>query len=373
MSTKFYDAPEQQSIIKTQLVTKYFGAWSKNMLPRDPRHSQRIAYIDLFSGPGKFADGSPSTPLLILDSAIKDEALRTHLVTMFNDRNPKHAEQLEAAINALPGIETLTYRPEVSHTAVGSEMVEMLGSVKLVPTLFFIDPWGYKGLSLDLIGNAIKNWGCDCIFFFNYNRINSGIDNPFVVGPMNELFGAKRADELREQVRGATPNDRQTLIIDALTEALKAVGGTFVLPFEFKSSHGERTSHYVTFVSKDFLGYHLMKEVMFGLSSDDSEVRSFEYVPVKSPQLALELNLDEPYSIAALKEALARKCAGQAVEVRQVYKNHSVDTPYTLRNFKDAILQLEDEARVAVDIPPDKRVRKGEVTLGDKRTVTFLS
>ena len=272
-STQFYESADPQNIIKTKLVAKYFGAWAAVMLPRVKRPGDRLAYIDLFAGPGKFEDGKPSTPLWILSAAVKNPALCTRLVTMFNDKDPEFAEQFQTEIDALPGIEKLTYKPQVSNAVVGSQLVEMLRNLRLVPTLFFIDPWGYKGLSLDLIGQAIKSWGCDCIFYFNYNRINSGLNNPYVAELMTDLFGATRLEQLRAEVAGRSSDERQTIIINALTEALGDVGGRYVLPFEFESEHGKRPSHYILFVSKEFRGYHIMKEVMAGLSSDDGRSR----------------------------------------------------------------------------------------------------
>ncbi|MGH2531344.1 MAG: three-Cys-motif partner protein TcmP [Thermomicrobiales bacterium] len=291
---------------------------------------------------------------------------------MFNDRNPEYVARLRSRIDDLPGIEKLIHKPRVSNEEVGSKLVDMLRSTTLVPTLFFIDPWGYKGLSLDLIGNAIRSWGCDCIFFFTYNRINPGISNPIVVAQMNDLFGEARAQRLRDKFSGRGSEERQATIINEFAEALKDVGGKFVLPFEFKSRHGERTSHHIIFVSKAFLGYHLMKEVMFGLSSDDGEIRSFEYTPVKSPQPPLLFAFAKPFSVETLKKMLVRACAGDVLTVWQVYENHGVDTPYTKRHVKDAIRALEAEGRVTIDIPADKRPkRKGEVTLADTRIVTF--
>ena len=80
---------------------------------------------------------------------------------------------------------------------MGEEIVKMFEEMSLVPTLFFVDPWGYKGLSLRLVNSVLKDWGCDCIFFFNYNRINMGLSNPFVKEHMNALFGEERAEEFR--------------------------------------------------------------------------------------------------------------------------------------------------------------------------------
>lgn len=371
-SNRFYESSDPQNFIKSKLVDKYFRAWTTLMLSRLNRPSDRLAYIDLFAGPGRFEDGKASTPLWILNNAVKNPALCARLVTIFNDKNPKFAAQLRAEIDALQGIEKLTHYTQVTNIAVGSELGDMLRNLRLVPTLFFIDPWGYKGLSLDLIGQAIKSWGCDCIFFFNYNRINPGLANPFVAEPMSDLFGATRLNQLRAKLAGCTPDARQTIIIDALTDALGELGGTHVLPFEFESEHGKRPSHYIIFVSKEFRGYHIMKEVMSSLSSDDWEVKRFEYVSMKSPQMQLFTDLGRAHSIAALKDLLAVACAGTTQRVIEIYENNTVGTPYTKKNVKDAIIDLESEGRGTVDKPAEKRMKKlGKVTLGDDRMVTF--
>lgn len=366
-TARFFEEPDAQNIIKTKLVAKYFGAWTTFMLPRLRRPGDRLAYIDLFAGPGRFSDGKASTPLWILNNAISRPELCSRLVTTFNDKNPDHVTRLRTEIDALPGIEKLAHRPQVSNVTVGSELVALLRNLKLVPTLFFIDPWGYKGLSLDLIGTAIKNWGCDCIFFFNYNRINPGLTNPAVFELINDLFGTTRAEELRGKVAGLSSDERQTTIIDALTDALGDVGGKHVLPFEFQSSHGVRTSHYIIFVTKSFRGYDIMKDIMFGMSSDSEEVRNFKYAPSKAVQLRLGFDPARPHSIPALKQLILRECAGKVLTVKKIYEEHSVDTPYIERHFKDALKSLETEHKVTIEVPADKR-RKN--TLADHLLVT---
>lgn len=316
--------------------------------------------------------GEPSTPLMILQRAIEKPDLCARLTTTFNDKNPAYAAQLKTEIESLPGIGELAHRLQISSTEVGSELVDMFRGLQLVPTLFFIDPWGYKGLSLDLIGTAIKSWGCDCVFFFNYNRINPAVANPFVEGPMKDLFGSARLEQIRQRVATLAPADRQTIIMDQLTEALMDVGGTFVLPFLFVSQHGERPSHYVIFVSKSFRSYHIMKEVMAGLSSDDGEVKIFQYVPVKSAQMSLFGEMERIHSIQALRDLLAFACAGMTLSVDNVYESNTVGTPYLFRNVRDALLELESDGRITVDTPREMRPwRNGRPTLAKTRLVTF--
>ena len=59
--------------VKAAIVRKYFRAWAGVMVGTAKRHGQidRIAYIDLFAGPGRFKDGSTSTPLRVLEQAIE--------------------------------------------------------------------------------------------------------------------------------------------------------------------------------------------------------------------------------------------------------------------------------------------------------------
>lgn len=371
----FYTSPRGQSIVKTRIVAKYFGAWTRIMLPRVRNLPDgRIAYIDLFAGRGQFDDGTPSTPLWVLQNAVKDQELRQRLVTWFNDKDPDHIRSLQKCVSCLPLIDTLVHQPTFTSYEVGSEIVSILRRLHLVPTLFFIDPWGYKGLSLELIGSAIKHWGCDCIFFFNYNRINPGLKNPTVFEHMNDLFGLERANDLREKVEGLAPFNREMTIVNELAEGLQDVGGQYVLPFTFKTKNGKRTSHHLIFVSKNFRGYDIMKDVMASVSQDSQDgVAEFEYNPATSRQLRLLYDFGHMDSIQALKNALLETFQGRTLTLERIYEIHSARTRYRLPNYREALLQLESEAKVTVDVPPEKRRRhQGKLTLGEKRKVTFL-
>jgi three-Cys-motif partner protein len=73
-SNQFFDEQTEQSAVKAAIVSKYFWSWAKIIMPRS--RSDKIAYIDLFAGTGRYKDGSKSTPLLVLEKAINDENMR---------------------------------------------------------------------------------------------------------------------------------------------------------------------------------------------------------------------------------------------------------------------------------------------------------
>jgi three-Cys-motif partner protein len=362
----FFDESTDQSQVKTAIVSKYFWAWAHVIIPSVKKRGTRIAYIDLFAGPGRYKDGTKSTPLLILEQAIADPDLRQLLITIFNDLDSNSTHSLERAIKELPGIAKLRYPPEVQNEEVGEKIITMFERMALVPTLFFVDPWGYKGLSLRLINSVLKNWGCDCIFFFNYNRINMGLSNQAVREHMDALFGQEAAEQLRQEIGALPSHQRELAIVEAISESLQDLGGKYVLPFRFRNASGDRTSHHLIFVSKHFRGYEIMKDIMAKESSTTEQgVPSFEYNPFLSTQgLLFELSrpLDE------LGGPLLNRFAGQKLTMKEIYEVHNVGTRFIKSNYKAALLSLEREGKIKADPPMANR---RPTTFADHVRVTF--
>jgi len=343
---EFFVAGADHSKVKTTIATKYFATWAGIIGPQ----KERIGYIDFYAGAGRFKDGTNSTPLIILERAIADPHLRVKLVTYFNDGKPAHAKSLSTAINAMPGITTLKYAPKIYTNKVGPATAAFFASRPIIPTFAFIDPYGYKGLSLGLVRAVLKDWACECLFFLNYNRINAGINNAKVATHMDALFGAARLATLRTAIVGVSPADRERMILASLTDALRALGGKFVLPYRFKMADAERTSHYLIFVGKHFLGYKIMREVMAKASTTHDEgVASFEYTP--HPPLFVT----DGRSVAALSEELVVTFPGRALTVKQIFGLHSPGKLYILRNYQDALMRLEGQGRVTPSKPSSER------------------
>ena len=342
----FFEESKEQSHIKAAIVSKYFVAWARVIVAAQKRYGgDRIAYIDLFAGPGRYNDGTISTPLMVLERAIEDPDLRERLVTYFNDRNAESVSSLSEAIDELTNVKMLSHQPIVRNFEVGADIVDTFSSMHLVPTLFFVDPWGYKGLSLGLIHSVVKDWGCDCIFFFNYNRINMGLTNPLVEEHMEALFGEERASELRESISAFPSRERELVVVEELCQALRSLGPEFVLPFRFKSDTSSRTSHHLIFVSKHFRGYEIMKDIMARESSEEEQgVASFEYNPHATPEQQLLFALSRP--LDELGDMLLEEFAGQALTMRQIYERHNVNRPYIKSNYKRVLWQLEEEGKI---------------------------
>ena len=326
MSKVFFDEQQEQSQVKAEIVAKYFNAWADVMLANAKRgySVERIGYVDLFAGPGRYKDGAKSTPLLVLERAIEKPDLAARLVAMFNDKAPDNVDSLKEAVGNVAGINSLGTPPQIYCSEVGDSANEIFDQVRMLPTFSFIDPFGYKGLSRGIIQSMIKDWGCDCVFFFNYSRINAGINNDAVRSHMDALFGSERIDRMRAILAGMNSTDREAFVLEELAQALKELGARFILPFRFRRPDGSRTSHALVFVTKHIRGYEIMKDIMARASStEDQGVPSFEYSPADE-QCPLLFSLNRP--LETLAADLLVRFKGRRTTMAEIYDAHHVGT-----------------------------------------------
>jgi three-Cys-motif partner protein len=368
----FFSRRTTQSRLKAEIVSAYFRGWANVMVSEAKRTARhKLGYVDLFSGPGTYEDGSKTTPLLIVEQAIRDPDLSAMLSMRFNDADPANAAALKNAIAGAEGVETLAYEPEITADEITLATAEQFERTRFDPTLFFFDPWGYKGLTLRLVRAALKSWGCDVIFFFNYNRINAGLNNDLFADHMNEIFGPERAAALRPRLDGLSPCERERLVVEELVAALKREGGRYTLTFPFATENGARTSHHLVFVSKGAKGYDIMKGIMAKRSSaHDGGVPAFRFNPLDIRQPSLFQAMDGP--VQALADDLVVEFAGRSVTVERLIREHNVGRPYVPANYRSALRILEAASRVTMKpAAPQRRRVRDEVTVPDNVVVMF--
>jgi three-Cys-motif partner protein len=374
MQEEFFDEQMPGSKIKSKIVSTYFVMWARIMIQQVKHRGRKIGYLDFFCGPGKYQDGCDSTPLIILKEALGNTDLSEMLVTVFNDANPSNVEKLEQEISELQSISSLRYKPTFMKTVVGQDIVDQMKKIELIPSLIFIDPFGYKGLTLNLIASVIKDWGCHCIFFFNYNRINAALNNPFMKGHVDALFGSDTAEALKNEVKGLSPLKRQQLLLKYFQQELKKIKGAYSISYKFYKHNSNKTSHFIFFVSKHPLAYKLMKQTMAENSDKRGGVPTYEYNPSKKPistQVDL-FGLADDYGIHDLAFNLLKIYKGKTTNRKNIYDEHNYGNPYIEANYKDALLLLEKKGEIVCDPPIEKRRKyQGQPTLGETVSVTF--
>ena len=143
----FFSMPSEQSLIKADIVSSYFGAWA-NVIKSKWSHSIPIGYLDLFCGPGIYQDGTESVPIRPIRTILSDKELSSRMILAFNDEDPQNIESLRSAIESIDTNKTLAGKIQYSISTVGDEFYKRIQADRSIPIFSFVDPFGYLALRL---------------------------------------------------------------------------------------------------------------------------------------------------------------------------------------------------------------------------------
>jgi hypothetical protein len=272
--------------------------------------------------------------------------------------DPDNYHQLKTAIHSVPGAGALRYEPTITNSIIDGRWVSKLSKLG-VPTLVFLDPCGYKGLSLKLIATVLRGFGNDCIFFFNYSRINMKLDLAIMNRSVDEFFEPARAKALRARIQNRSASEREEIILAAVESSITEAGG-IPLHFRFKSDRG-RCSHYLVYASKSRKAAGMMKSILRSASPDVMEgVGSGEYDPRGGGESRSLFS-----GLYEVEHRLLSVFTAREIRFGCLLEEEA-QTRYTESNYRDALLKLEGEGRVVVDPPAEsRRFQAG----GEKRTL----
>ncbi|MBH8558968.1 three-Cys-motif partner protein TcmP [Hymenobacter negativus] len=377
LSETFFNEQTEASRIKSKIVSKYLDGWSLIL----SSWAQKLVYADFFAGCGRYEDGSASTPLESISNVASRDSrsnLKNKIQFIFNELNQEfHAQLTRNIAEHLPTAQ-LRYSPIIQNQSFEElpaleqlrNWLQLQPGNTLPPSLVFVDPWGYRGLSLNHLGDILKIRGCEVIFFFNYNRINGALNNPFMKKHMTILFGQERADSLHHELAAIKkrPALREYIILQAVKENLRrAVHPQTAFVQEFKFKKGNRVSHFVIFATTHPKGFGLMKDIMSTESASYPDgLPSYQHSQNSSTQFGLFDGL------VLIGQQLLTFYAGRNLTHKEVYDNHQFTGPYTSKNYKDALLWLEETHQVTVNPERSKRRSyRGRPTLGENVMITF--
>ena len=193
-----------------------------------------------------------------------------------------------------------------------------------------------------------------------------GLNNPHFIENMKALFGGKRAEKLRKQLKKLSPKERELSIIEEFGIAINEMGFRYTLPFCFKDESGKKTSHYIIFISKNDKGYGIMKNTMAKYSSQSNQgVPTFEYCPATSRQPFL-FSCNRPMD--ELSQMLLDEFEGQSLTRDDIFKRHNIGKPFIEKNYREVLIKMEEEGLIKAD-PPISARKKGQ--FGPNVLVTF--
>ncbi len=345
----FFKEKRSASEIKSEILNEYFKAWAAILLKGQKYKSiNKLLYVDLFSGPGLYDDGKPSTPIKILNSIYSSKGTfvdyDNSVQTVFNDKNEKIAENLKRNIEELPYYNSLTFKPIIANKPASQEMLEKLLRAN-TPSLTFIDPLGY-GFTQKMLLYSVKSWGSDLFVLFNFNRIRAAVQNKVVEQNMQGIFTSYFNEIKNYYLKERLPHKREKFILKVF-EKIFIDKGYLILKFRVNFPNKKQTSHYLFFISKVKIAITRAKEIMTKYSDVQPDGVPLFGANIKQDPLFFPLICE--YSVINLSKIIKKgRDVFNKKTIEEIYMEHNYKTHYVKLNYKDAIQILKNEKIISL-------------------------
>lgn len=253
---------EPHTKAKHEILENYLKAW----LPILSQRSERIIYLDGFAGPGVYEGNEDGSPVISLKTALEHTLKHffKEILFVFIEKKADRATKLK---------EVLTQRfpdlpKNIKYAVIGAEFAPTLDEVlceiekndaKLAPTFAFLDPFGFSGFPMKLIGRMMDYKKCEVLITFMASFINRFTDE-LRESVLTELFATEEWKKVRNI---PDPEQRRRFLLDLYETQLIQVGGAkYVRSFEMVNKYNQPI-YYLIYGTKHPLGLKVMKNAMW--------------------------------------------------------------------------------------------------------------
>lgn len=320
---------------KHEILRSYLGGWyAKLGLWDSPR---RIIYLDGFAGPGIYAEGEEGSPVIALRTLLdhksrSDITRKTELLFLFNEQNAGRAAILRDVLADLE--ETYGGWGENVKVVVEKENFDtftdgILDSLSdrganLAPTFAFVDPFGYRDVTMDKLRRLLSFRSCELFIYFDFNSTVRFATAGNVDHHLEPLFGT---DEYRSAPPSGDPG-RGPFLLELYERQLREIAGfPYVQAFAMVNEQG-RTGNYMIFCSRHLDGLDLMKRAMWSVDPT-GRYRFEDRFAGHDVLVGLDMKEAEP-----LKDDLMRQFGGLTTTIEEIEHYVLTQTPFHIGHIR---------------------------------------
>ncbi len=345
--------------VKHEVFSKYLEVWS-NIL--GTYHSLHI--FDCFAGKGRYTDGSEGSPLKILKILVnlkenqgKPENAHCHFI----EKNENNHSNLITEINNfrdqqenLDWLEIKTYCDEFSN--VLDEIIRDYDD-NISPAFFFIDPFGFGGIPLQIIKKILAFPKTEVFITFMTRDVNRFLESLPHRPSISELFGCDDIMEIITHEPYSGLSREQAILKLYRNQLHEEIGVRYTFPFQVKADTNLQTVYYLIHCTNHPMGCELMKTTMYKSGTEGR----FGYFGPAEGQLLLEYFTHTE----SLQEFLLEKYENRTILFKDIINENLMETHYIRKHFREAILKLEKDFRISIK---GKGLRQG---INNNTSITF--
>ena len=336
---------EPHTEIKHEILSRYLQAW----LPIISKFG-RANYVDGFAGPGKYSNGEDGSPIIAIKSLINHK-LRTNMNAQFNfifiEENNNRCNHLKNELSKLIIPKEVKCKIAIECGSFEDKLNEILDTLeknnsRLAPTFVFIDPFGIKGVPLDVVKRIMSQKSCEVLINFMYEEINRFITLPQNEEHIKSLFGEDI--EWRKVRQINNPKERYLFLTSLYQKQLTSCCGIeYIKTFKMVNKFNKE-DYVLFFCSNKDLGLIKMKEAMW--RADNSGNFSFSDATYNPKQMTL---YEKEPNYRQLKNLILQKFKGRKIKIDEIINFVRFETPFLESHLKKPILlPMENNEEIEV-------------------------
>lgn len=321
---------EPHTRAKHEVLENYLKGW----FPILGSRLGRIIYLDGFAGPGVYTGGEEGSPIIAIRTAVDHKLrnkFRAEIVFYFIEKDPIRATKLKEVLqDRFPQLPSgMTYE------VVGAEFAPTLEQVldqlekqgaNLAPTFAFLDPFGFSGLPMKLIGRIMSYDRCEVLITFMLGFVKRFTDE-LRESALDELFGNP---EWREVKSIADPRKREMFLLNLYKRQLQEVCGAKHIRTFGMIGEQNQLIYYLVYGTKHWKGLEVMKEAMWKV--DRRGTYTFSDLTDVNQTYLIDYQ-DRAHWVPIAAKMLHDKFRGETVKESDVHQFVITDTPFIYRKL----------------------------------------
>lgn len=244
--------------VKHRILKTYLSPWITILGTTE----RGLAYVDGFSGRGRYPTGELGSPLLALDAMALHPKRTVPFTCHFVEKDSTNFANMRAEVEAHRAVVSGRIRPyfyNAPFSVAGDAIIQRIQSADQ-PSFFFVDPFGYTDTPMALLGHVLTLPKAEVFVNLMFYAIRRGLgsDDPTLHATLDALVGAPDWRDVR-----ALPRSQwEQAFIALYRRQLKRHGAAFGIPFRMGDDARAMTLYYLIHATKHIKGATLMKSAM---------------------------------------------------------------------------------------------------------------
>lgn len=348
----FFGTYREHSKAKHEVVSKYLSAWIKIV-----QKWKKLRFFDCCAGAGCYLEGVegfslqeikvpnevkiPGSPLLALDTATMHSQLFEDFYLVLFEKDPNNFKCLTNLLDLIPNIPDnihLTAKPVPFQESVW-EVIEKTGGYN-IPTIFFIDPYGFKNLDCNTLRKIAKKRNFEILLTFMSSAMKRWLNSPKHEDAFHNVFCN---EEWRGEIEDYSPENWSPLM-ELYSDYLEEWGFNHTMGFRICEPERMKTLYYLIFGSHHPKGLQVFREV-----TQRCGTGNFAYAPA-NPQYHREQRTLSGL-LSDKKEVLLDMFEGQRLPFKYIVKEIAKELKYEdymTKDIRSDLKELEKEGKISI-------------------------